>query len=867
MNELQSLSMIFQNKLFRIPDYQRGYAWQEFQLIDFWEDLVNLQSDRNHYTGLLSIKQLSREDSKKLGENDQWLLNAGYKAYHIVDGQQRLTTFVILLHELIKFYTNLEVNKDIPESDVYLGFEAIKDIRAKYISRQMPPNNLRTTYIFGYENDNPSAEYLRYKIFEEKFGGTLKETYYTKNLKFAKSFFEDALSKFYEQKGTEGLNELYQKLTLHLMFNIHEIEDDYDVYVAFETMNNRGKRLTNLELLKNRLIYLTTLYNKEDLNEENENALRETINNAWKEVYFQLGRNEFSPLSDDEFLRAHWIIYFKYTRQKGDDYIKFLLRKFSHKAIFNDVYEVSSELKEPITLENENIEDVENENDENEIIEETTDDSQQTDFLRPNMIADYVNSLKECSESWYYTFFPKESTELSEQEKLWIDRLNRIGIGYFRPLVSIVIRKSTSDNTEDKVEVLKAIERFQFINFRLAQYQSSYKSNEYYNKARDLYFGRITLQEIADDLNETTNNNTENALETFVSKMHRRFDSDEGFYSWHDLKYFLFEYEYSLAGKLKRLGNLKIDWLSFTSVTKGKYSIEHILPQTTKKLYWRNNFRQFTSAEIKKLTGSLGNMLPLSQAVNSSLQNDTFEEKKKRGYSYGSYCELEVAKETDWTADKIYKRGLMLLDFMETRWDFKFANQQQKEDLLYISFVNDQREIPAEITEETISQVDDDIEIGTSRHEKRKAYWTYLLPILRANLNGPYGNVNPTKSYSIDGFFGVSGIHLYCAISMRLNKVLTGLWIDTGDTVTSKKLFDYLYHDKEEIEEKIGIKLDWDKKEKARACSISAIMNDVDYTDKEQWPKIADFQSNYAKLLADIVFYPKEDVIKQIIKS
>lgn len=39
MNELQSLSMIFQNKLFRIPDYQRGYAWQEFQLIDFWEDL------------------------------------------------------------------------------------------------------------------------------------------------------------------------------------------------------------------------------------------------------------------------------------------------------------------------------------------------------------------------------------------------------------------------------------------------------------------------------------------------------------------------------------------------------------------------------------------------------------------------------------------------------------------------------------------------------------------------------------------------------------------------------------------------------------------------------------------------------------
>ena len=555
MNELQSLSMIFQNKLFRIPDYQRGYAWQEFQLIDFWEDLINLQQDRNHYTGLLSIKLISREDYKKLGDNDQWLLNAGFRPYHIVDGQQRLTTFVILLHELIKFVTNISENQGIPESNIYLGVESIKDIKAKYISRQMPPDNLRTTYLFGYENDNPSAEYLRYKIFEEKYGGTLKETYYTKNLKFAKEFFHDAITKFFEQKGKDGLSELYQKLTLHLMFNIHEIEDDYDVFVAFETMNNRGKRLTNLELLKNRLIYLTTLYNKEILDEDNENALRETINNAWKEVYYQLGRNEVEPLSDDEFLRAHWIIYFKYTRQQGDDYIKFLLRKFSHKAIFNDVYEIETTQEDATSYEADNYD----EDEESE--EETIETNQQTDFLRPSMIADYVNSLKECSESWYYSFFPNESAELTVNEKLWIDRLNRIGIGYFRPLVSVVINSTTKGSEDEKVEVLKAIERFIFVNFRMAQYQSSYKSSDYYNKARELYLEKITLQDIADDLNETTNHNIENALEIYVGKMHRRFESDDGFYSWHDLKYFLFEYEYHLAEKLKELYSKVVDWL------------------------------------------------------------------------------------------------------------------------------------------------------------------------------------------------------------------------------------------------------------------------------------------------------------------
>ena len=92
-NELQSLSQIFQNRLFRIPDYQRGYAWQQAQLIDFWDDLVNLQKNRFHYTGLLSLKILSEKEAESWG-NDLWITEKGYKPCHIVDGQQRLTTFI-----------------------------------------------------------------------------------------------------------------------------------------------------------------------------------------------------------------------------------------------------------------------------------------------------------------------------------------------------------------------------------------------------------------------------------------------------------------------------------------------------------------------------------------------------------------------------------------------------------------------------------------------------------------------------------------------------------------------------------------------------------------------------------------------------
>lgn len=57
-NKLQSLTEIFNEKFFRIPDFQRGYSWQEKQLEDFWEDLINLQNDKTHYTGLLTVEPI-----------------------------------------------------------------------------------------------------------------------------------------------------------------------------------------------------------------------------------------------------------------------------------------------------------------------------------------------------------------------------------------------------------------------------------------------------------------------------------------------------------------------------------------------------------------------------------------------------------------------------------------------------------------------------------------------------------------------------------------------------------------------------------------------------------------------------------------
>ena len=469
MGDLQSLSELYQNKLFRIPDYQRGYAWKQEQLVDFWDDILNLQEDRYHYTGLLSLKAITKEELKGWS-NDKWLLDSGYKAYHVVDGQQRLTTFSILINEIVSFVKGLECNNGKTDDEIVLCYQTLKAIRSKYISQKRPPQNLITTYLFGYEVDNPSADYLTYKIFEEPFSGTVNETYYTKNLKYAKEFFLDCLKKLYAAEGIDGIEAIFRKITLQLMFNIHEIEDDYDVFVAFETMNNRGKKLTNLELLKNRLIYLTTLYDTDKLDAMDKAELRKQINDAWKEVYYQLGRNQDSPLSDDEFLRAHWIMYFQYSRQKGDDYIKFLLNKFSAKNIFN---------KQIVAIvEDEEIVDTDIEEDD-DVIQPTEPEAETvttTSKLEPKEIADYVNSLKSVAKYWFYTFFP-ETSDLSHEEKVWIERLNRIGIGYFRPLVAASLTPNANATPEERVEFFRAVERFIFLSFRMAAFQSSYKSS------------------------------------------------------------------------------------------------------------------------------------------------------------------------------------------------------------------------------------------------------------------------------------------------------------------------------------------------------------------------------------------------------
>lgn len=802
-NELQPLSMLFQNRLFRIPDYQRGYAWQQQQLVDFWDDLVNLQDGRYHYTGLLSLKNLKSSETISWG-SDLWMVSKGFKPCHIVDGQQRLTTFVILLNEIVEYSRTLKENEGLSDRNIVLGYETLEDVISKYICQHRPPNKQITTYLFGYEVDNPSSDYLQYRIFNEPYSGTVNETYYTKNLKFAKNFFKENLIALYESEGVESLNELYNKLTQRMMFNIHEIDDDYDVFVAFETMNNRGKKLTNLELLKNRLIYLTTLYSDNKFDRMDKENLRKQINETWKEVYFQLGKNEKTPLSDDEFLRAHWITYFSYSRKKGDDYIHFLLKKFSAKNIFEKKTVAVVEENQTVVMENEYDTELEIDDELGEV--ETMDVSK----LEPSEILSYVNSLKDMAKYWYDTFFPLQSDNLSEEEQVWVDRLNRIGIGHFRPLVmSVISRRDLS--AEKRIELFAAIERFIFICFRLGYFNATFRSSEYYRAARSIYMKEMDIDDLINDITDTTEANIEYAVPNFITKIEKHFNNKGGFYYWNSIKYFLYEYEYQLAKKNKLD---KVSWEMFTKTEKDKVSIEHILPQTPSKYYWRNQFRQFSSEEIEILSGALGNLLPLSQSINSALQNDSFEDKKtskkggRRGYQNGSHSEIEVASELDWSAERIYDRSKKLLEFMESRWKFSFTTEQMNK-LIYVTWAIDGRPVPEPIEEEPES-----IPISTSIKkqsvkpvvdlgELQLQFWTKFVDYCKQE--GRDEDIALRKPLAQNWYdIPVNNADYHLSFTVTRSKYLSLLIY-----AYNKEAFERLESKKSQIESVFGDKLDW----------------------------------------------------------
>lgn len=118
--------------------------------------------------------------------------------------------------------------------------------------------------------------------------------------------------------------------------------------------------------------------------------------------------------------------------------------------------------------------------------------------LEPKEIRDYVQSLQESAVHWFNSHHPLLASDLTVDEKDALERLNRIGMGYFRPLVMSILKKE--QDLHARIDIFNSIERFIFLDFRIGQVRGTYRDSEFYNAAREFDKGETTLKEIKEKL-------------------------------------------------------------------------------------------------------------------------------------------------------------------------------------------------------------------------------------------------------------------------------------------------------------------------------------------------------------------------------
>lgn len=649
--ELKSIHNIFKDRILRIPSYQRGYSWEnnkipkskddlkdiKGQLIDLWNDIQNIPERKWHYTGLLTLVKMNNNST------DTALL-PNYQQFAIVDGQQRITSILILISVLIKYAEQYDHYYGIRREDA--GFQYL------YI-----PSSTSKACIFGYDQDNPSDKFFKKYVLglNDTVLDDSKESIYTENLLKAYKFFEQMVSFYLEDKQDKqlALTQLFTKVTSNLKLNEYILPDELDEYVVFETMNNRGKPLSQLEKLKNRLMYLA---DKLDIDTAIKKDLINSINQSWITIYQSLGANKNNPLGDDAFIKAHWIMYFgKYDRSEANVYSN---------QLFNDYFTIEQVYDKKIT--------------------ETE-------------IHNYILSLQNSSRFWNQIHNVEfiDDTEIKEG----VRKLHRVGFRTaFKPLVLSAFLQSPSPSIF--LKMLDALECFSFKVFLITGRQSNTGDSKLYSLAGELYNDdKINLAYIINKITEYTAQYYRFNL--FRGWMSDLSESANGYYDWVGLKYLLFEYDnYLRIVNKTTTAASELNWKDFIN----KKTIEHIYPQSA---FESNNnldgdwdkFKNFSQTEKKQLCNSLGNLLPLTNSDNASFNNDPFkfkiDQSKKggqyinRGYIHDSISAQIIAKEPDWTSEQIKHRGLDMINFLLYKLNepSDLLTEEEKLKLLGIGFL------------------------------------------------------------------------------------------------------------------------------------------------------------------------------------
>lgn len=270
-NGQRTISSLFDGrKIFHIPKYQRAYAWEGKQLSDFVDDFENQDVNKDYFFGTILFQQREKVDN--------------FEHIDIVDGQQRITTLIIFMKMLLE---KLKAQGD----DIEILEETYIQYKDEYKLKVLP-----------HDDDFFQSCILQ----DNKVAKTVIRTTSQKKLLDAKSY----LGKRIEKYEPDVLRELKDKVERTKVLT-YSVVDNAEATLIFETTNDRGKPLTNLEKTKSFLMYKTYLAS------DNPETHLDAIQNRFSDIYRDYEAIE-DKIGEDAVLQYHFSAFEKWSVSRSN---------------------------------------------------------------------------------------------------------------------------------------------------------------------------------------------------------------------------------------------------------------------------------------------------------------------------------------------------------------------------------------------------------------------------------------------------------------------------------------------------------------------------------------------------------------------
>jgi Protein of unknown function DUF262/Protein of unknown function (DUF1524) len=606
-NNLLTVEQVFKGNFFTIPDYQRGYAWQKLQRDELIEDIELLPENKTHYAGTLVL-----HPSEQCFDMEDKYGNS-YDLLNVVDGQQRLTTIVILLDVMGRYF------------EEHKKADLAKGIKERYIAIPDTNNQLRLKLTLNKDCHN----FFWCGILDKEGALSGPKIRSHRNLQNARSEFKNYLSNKDKELGesfNDWLNAFRKKMCQKLVFTVYIVQESVDVGVIFEVMNNRGLGITELEKTKNYLLYLCS-----KLNLKGKHDLVTQVNDTCTYIFESLMCSGLaSSNNEDQLLQTHWIMAYNSDKKywKGSKTIKnkFHLREYqnNHKRLLKDLTKYIMSLKDATTA--------------------------YCDIGNPTRSEAFNNFA--------------DNPMLKEKIARMSEKLRRLKVvAPFIPLL-ISIRLRYQDDPESFLEAVELCEKYSFRVYALMEKRSDAGLSRLYSMANSIYNKNSTWENGKKKI--VTQSLYYCSDEQFGRKL--ELDDEINWYNWKGIKYFLYEYEDYLSNGVA----VKIPWEKLEDPKAKQNTIEHILPQTPTNKYWRKHFKK---KERDRYTHDIGNLCLTFD--NSSYGNKSFPDKKgmpgsdKPCYANASlFMEKFLVKDNDWNPESVEKRRKVMIDWAKDRWAF-----------------------------------------------------------------------------------------------------------------------------------------------------------------------------------------------------